>query len=272
MSGFSNRLRAGTMLGRGLFNHSASAGPRRLLVIGGVGVPWTRHGRHHRDVRPQDRNPVAHGSDALDQLTSRWSSEHAGAGQAGVADQPGAGRECGRFWSILHAADQRQSGDKPSGADRAARRTTGEDCGEPSSGVPLRQCGSAPDVGYPDGPLCATADDPPGRGHSGRSQSGAYVLRRDQPDASRLGWPVPSDHRRSRGEVRRGTGQRGSNIGHTPHPVFGCRSRSSSIECGHGHHAGWPRGLCAHRSGGEFGYRRSNRAAGRTLARSPATA
>ena len=38
MSGFSSRLRAGTMLSRGLFNRSASAGPRRLLVIGGVGV------------------------------------------------------------------------------------------------------------------------------------------------------------------------------------------------------------------------------------------
>ena len=38
MAGFSSRLRAGTVLGSGLFNRSASAGPRRLLIIAGVGV------------------------------------------------------------------------------------------------------------------------------------------------------------------------------------------------------------------------------------------
>ena len=38
MSGFSNRLRAGSMLSRSVFNRSASAGPRRLLIIAGVGV------------------------------------------------------------------------------------------------------------------------------------------------------------------------------------------------------------------------------------------
>ena len=38
MSGFSNRLRAGSMLTSGVFNRSASAGPRRLLMIAGVGA------------------------------------------------------------------------------------------------------------------------------------------------------------------------------------------------------------------------------------------
>ena len=38
MSGFSNRLRAGTMLTSGVLNRSASAGPRRLMVIAGVGL------------------------------------------------------------------------------------------------------------------------------------------------------------------------------------------------------------------------------------------
>ena len=210
MSGFSSRLRAGTMLSRGLFNRSASAGPRRLLVIGGVGVlglatvAIIATSGHKADTpsltaRMHSINSLPGGLESTpeqDKLALQTNQEQAAKAAA-----------TGQSYTPPINASQEINPPAPS---PPLRRTTGEDCGEPPGGVPLRQCGSAPDVGYPDGPLCASAHGPPGRGHPGRSQSGAHVLRRDQSDASRLGWPIPSDHRCSRGEVRRGTGQRGS--------------------------------------------------------------